>query len=491
MGTTIVIIVISIIVLALFVLAFALLRTASFARPIQSAPEVETLPVDGAAAAGHLADLLRCETISGEPGDPPPHEALQALHACIKELYPRVHTQLSRETVNEYSLLYTWQGENPDLAPVLFAAHQDVVPAVAEKWQKPPFSGAIEDGFVWGRGALDIKNQMMAVLESVEALLAAGYRPQRTVYLAFGHDEEIGGLNGARAIAALLKERGIDLWAVLDEGGTVVQGVLPGVASPVALVGVAEKGYLTIELTVEATPGHSSTPPDHSAIGILAAGIQRLENAPLPSRLDMVRPMFQAIGPAAPFMQQVAFANTWLLGGVVRKTLLSRPTTAATVRTTTAVTMIQAGVKDNVLPSQARAVVNFRLMPGDSIADVCEHARRAINDKRVQLRAIEDHAWEASPVSTTDGLAYDMLEKAILASFGSMPVAPYLVMGATDARYYSTICPNAYRFTPVLLDPVDLARIHGDDERISLEAVERMLIFFQHIIKAWTGAPTE
>ena len=270
----------------------------------------------------------------------------------FKEMYPLLHQTLKCEIVKNRSLLYTWEGTRPELKPILIMAHQDVVPVDPDSlstWTHPPFSGEIADGYIWGRGALDIKSQVVAALETVELFLKEGFHPQRTLYLAFGEDEEVGGL-GAQAIVELLKSRNVRLATVVDEGGLVMKDFFPGVTTPVAMVGVAEKGYLTLKLTAEGTPGHSSTPPTHTAIGILAEAITRIEAAPLPADINVSLPMYRSIGSELPFKFRLVLANLWLLGGLAEAELSKKPTTNAGIRTTTAVTIIQGGIKDNIIP---------------------------------------------------------------------------------------------------------------------------------------------
>ncbi len=478
-------------VVVLFLAAFVLLRTLTFARPQSPVEPVELPQVDPEVIAGHLAETLRCQTVMSENGTPLDPGAFKQLHKTLEKTYPRLHTSLRRHSVGGYSLVYTWVGKDPQLDPALFMAHLDVVPsdpASLQEWQHPPFSGDVAGGYVWGRGALDLKNQLVAIMEAVEALLRQGFQPERTVFLAFGQDEEVSGLQGAKKIASALAEKGVHLEVVLDEGGFVMEGSLPGVSTPAALIGTAEKGYLTLELSVEGAGGHSSAPSQSSSIGILARALARLERKPMPARLHFVRSMFRELGPATSFGLQLALANTWLFGGLVKRRLLSQPQTAATVRTTTAVTMIQGGIKDNVLPRKTRARVNFRLLPGDNIAAVCEHARKALNDPRVKLEALDYSAAEASPVSPSNSGVYQELVRTIRETFGNIPVSPYLVIGQTDARYYASICDHVYRFSPVLAQPEDLSRIHGVNERISVDALATMVQFYIRLIENWAGA---
>jgi carboxypeptidase PM20D1 len=478
----------SYLLLAFLVLAVVVIwRTLNFGKTNPPVEPFKAEPVDVNTVAEHLASAIRCQTVSNE-NHLPAADALRQLHRELERMYPRIHSTLQRQMINEFSLLYHWQGSDPAQKPILFMAHQDVVPvapASLSEWQHPPFDGTIADGFVWGRGALDIKNQLITVMEAVETLLERGFQPRRSIYLAFGHDEEISGHEGAVKITRWLKDNQIELEAVIDEGASVVQGILPGVSSPVALVGFAEKGYLTLELSVDQAPGHSSTPPKQTAIGILSAALTRLETHPLPAHLKYSMPMFEAAGKELPFLYRLGFANQWLLGGVVRRALEAQPATNAALRTTTAITIISGGLKDNILPSRATATVNFRLIPGETIASVIAHVQHVVDDKRVKVQPVHGNGWESSPVSPINSPAYNAIAQITRQVFGNVIVAPFLMLGATDARYYNSICPQVYRFSPVQYKLEDMERVHGINERISLENLERMVQFFTLLIQRW------
>lgn len=484
MPTTILIIAL---VLLLFIAAIVLFRTL---RMMKALPEAEIQPgleVNAATAAERLAHAIRCETVSMSEGSAPNAGEFSRLHRLLEELFPGVHSHLRREPVNEFSLLYTWQGEQPELPAVVLMAHLDVVPAdpsTLEQWQHKPFSGEISEGYIWGRGTMDIKSQAMAILEAVEIQIQQGYQPKRTIYIAFGHDEEIGG-TGQAEIVRRLQERGVKIEAVLDEGGSIVQGSLPGVKGPVALVGVAEKGFLTVELNVSATPGHSSMPPRQTAIGILAAALQRIESNPRPTRLDFIKNLFQAVGGEAPFKLQMVFANLWLFRPLAVKTLAAAPATNAIIRTTTALTIVQGGVKDNVLPANAMARINFRLLPGETVENMLKWVKAVVNDERVTVKPAFGAAWNPSPVSRLDTPPGERLVQTIRRRYGSLPVGPLLVAGATDARQYAPLCEQVYRFTPMQITSEDLKRVHGINERLSVESYGQMIQFFADLIPAW------
>jgi len=395
-----------------------------------------------------------------------------------------VHEHLERETVAEWSLLYTWRGTSPELDPVVLMGHLDVVPvegATREDWTHPPFSGDVADGFVWGRGTMDLKVSVLAALEGVEALLREGHRPARTLLLAFGHDEEVGG-TGARAIVARLVERGVRPALVLDEGLALLEGLVPGLASPVALVGLTEKGNVSLEITAETEGGHSSVPPTRTAAEVVSEAVVRIQARPHPPRLAGVpRAMFEALAPHAPLGWRVLFRNLWLFSGLLGRRLAAREATATLVRTTGAVTWLESGVKENVLPKRARAVVNFRILPGDSVEGVLFRAKRAVGTLPVTLRILED-AREPAPVSRTDSWGFRTLGRVVERVFPEAVLAPGLVVGGTDSRHYAPISDSVYRFLPLRVHPSDLARIHGVDERLSLANYAEILTFYRELI---------
>jgi carboxypeptidase PM20D1 len=362
----------------------------------------------------------------------------------------------------------------------------DVVPAEPEtegKWEHDPFAGDVADGFIWGRGAIDNKSAVLGTLEAVEMLLDEGFRPARTIYLAYGHDEEVGGTHGARQTAAVLKSRGVELETVLDEGGVIGSGILPGIAEPIALVGVAEKGFVTIELSTRVAGGHSSLPPSQSAIGIVSAAVARLEANPMPARLEgATRELFDRIGPHFPLAQRAVLANLWLTRLIVVRRLESSAATNAMVRTTAAATIFQAGTKDNVLPSSARAVVNFRILPGDSVTTVLDHVRRVVDDDRVHIKTVGRFSAEPSAMTRTTSDWFRMLEHAIRSVAPDVIVAPYLVVVVTDARHYADISRNVFRFLPIRFTSRDLERMHGLDERIGIREYEGAIRTYRKLL---------
>jgi carboxypeptidase PM20D1 len=321
-------------------------------------------------------------------------------------------------------------------------------------------------------------------------LLEEGFRPTRSVYLAFGHDEEVGGSHGAQEIAKLLKTRNVQLEMVLDEGGVIGDGILPAVSAPTALVGIAEKGFTNIELSTRSSGGHSSLPPPQSTIGILSAAVTRIEQNQMAARLapgSAPQQLFDHIGSEFPFGQRLAFANLWLTRPIVLRKLEGSPATNAMVRTTAAVTMFHAGTKDNVLPGYARAVINFRILQGHRVRDVTDHVRRVIDDPRIEVRTVGAFSAEPSAVSSTESASLRTLERTIRSVAPDVLVAPYLVVVVTDSRYFSPLSSNVYRFLPLRLTPPDLSRMHGTDERVAVRDYEQAIRMYRQLIVNLAG----
>jgi carboxypeptidase PM20D1 len=451
------------------------------------------LAVDKAAAAQSLAAAVRARTVSGLLDVPASDAAFAALQAHLQQRYPLVHGKLERERVGAHTLLYTWKGSDTAARPIALMAHQDVVPiapGTESQWKHPPWGGAIADGYVWGRGTWDNKGNLIAQLEALELLLAAGVAPKRTVYFIYGHDEEVGGRDGAVRVAALLEQRGVKLEMVLDEGLVVTEGILPGIAAPAALVGVAEKGSVSLRLVAEAAPGHSSMPPGpgQSAIGRLAQALARLDAKPLPGGVvGAARSMFEALAPEMSGFQRVALSNLWLFGPVVEPMLAKGASTNALMRSTTAMTILNAGNKENVLPGRAEAVVNFRILPGDSAQSIAAFVRATIADDRVKVEPLGE-PFEPSRVSSSSATMYRHVEQAVREVYPGSVVAPGLMLAATDGRHFERVADNVYRFTPVRAKPDDLQRFHGTDERLSVDNLAEMIRFYHRLLQLAAGA---
>lgn len=460
-------------------------------RQVAVAPAPAALQLDLEGAARRLAAALRFKTISGAAPPAGTAEEFHRLHAYLEQAFPRAHAVLRREKVNDLSLLYTWPGSDPQAKPILLMAHQDVVPVEAGTWRVDPFGGTVQDGFIWGRGAWDDKSSITAHLEAVEQLLAQGFQPRQTIYLAYGHDEEVGGAGGARQIARLLQARGVRLDFVLDEGLVVTDGIIRGLAKPAALVGIAEKGYLSVVLRTRGQPGHSLMPPlpGQSAVGMLAAGLRRIDDQQLPGGIrGVAREMFETLAPEMQGLHRVALSNLWLFAPLVQRQLEQGSVTNAMTRTTTAMTMLQAGIKDNVMPAAAEATLNFRLYPGDSRSAVMRHVERTVGSDRYEVIALPG-ATEASPVSPTASASYARVSRSVRTAFPDAVVAPGLVMGGTDAKHFVDLSDHIYRFSPVRVRPEDTGRIHGADERLGVANYGEMIAFYYHLMRGAAAQP--
>lgn len=449
-------------------------------------------PADLDAASRRLSAAIRLQTVSAGADAPASDARFLAFHRLLATSFPLTHVALQREVIGAGSLLYTWQGTDPALAPVLLTAHMDTVPVepgTESNWTHPPFSGAIVDGYVWGRGTLDMKHAVMATFEGVEHLLASGFRPRRTILLAFGHDEELGGPHGAAQIADVLAQRHVRAWFSLDEGLAILDGFIPGATRPIAQIGLSEKGFVTLALTATAQGGHASMPPPWTAVGRVARAVARLEQTPMPASLDGPGGAgIRAMAPALPFALRFALANTWLLGPLVERQLAANPAINAVLRTTTAPTVVSGGVKENVLPAHAQALVNFRLAPGDTIAAVTAHAIAAIADPAVSVTQYGSVAGEATAVANVQAPGYRLIAAAVAKVAPEALITPGLVVAGTDSRHYSRVSDAAFRFVPIRIEPADVARIHGTNERISIRNYGELMAFYEELMRSSAGA---
>jgi len=449
-----------------------------------------TYVVDDAAVAGRLAQAVQFATVSQQPPQPTDTVPFEQYIAWLQTAYPAVHAALKREQLGNHALLYTWAGSDPAARPVMLTAHYDVVPVIPgteAQWTHPPFGGEIADGYVWGRGTLDDKGAMITMLEAVTALLHEGFAPKQTVYFAFGSDEEIGGAHGAGAIVAHLKAQKVRLDWSLDEGSFVLDGIVPGVARPLASINVAEKGYLTLELVAHGAGGHSAMPPRETAVGVLAAAIVKLQQAPLPGGMDGVSgQVFGTMARNMPLDKRILFANQWLFGWLLESALSRAPSTNAMLRTTTAPTMLSGSIKENVLPIEATATINFRVHPRDTTDGVIAYVKKTIGDDRIAIRPI-GAVNEASAVAGIDTAGFHAMTNAVRRSYGDAIIIPGLTIAATDSVHYGEISDNAYRFDPMQITSQDLTGFHGTNERLSVDNLVRATRFYIDLLKSTGG----
>ena len=469
----------------LIIIAIIIINTVSY-----SSKQIDVVAVDKIKVSDgviqRLSDVTKFATVSYST-----HVDTAAFieyHTYVDSIFPLVDSLLEKTTIYQFSRIYKWQGRNPNLKPYLLMAHLDVVPVEKEsqaRWTEPPYSGKVKDNFIWGRGTLDDKVSAMGILETAEILLKENYEPQRTIYFAFGHDEEVGGKNGAQAIVEYCLQKKINFEYVLDEGSIILENAIAGLTKPVALIGTAEKGYCTLDLEVNLEHGgHSSMPPQETAIGILSKALATLEDNPFPAVMAQnTKELFDHLGPEMTLPNKAIFANQWLFEGVLKSQLAKAPSSNAITRTTTAPTMIHGGVKDNVLPTNVSATINFRIIPGETSETVITYLEKTINDERVKIsRKGASFSSEPSKVSSSTSFGFNALQKTSREIFPNALVSPSLVIAGTDGRHYEPVSENIFRFMPVQFSTDDLKRIHGIDERISVENYKNMIAFYYQLI---------
>jgi carboxypeptidase PM20D1 len=472
--------------------AVVLYRTFTYRPPAEvdvSAVKVaEPVAVDVGAAAQHLSQAVQIQTVSHQdPAEDQPAE-WERLHALLQSAYPAAHAAMSREIVGKKSLIYTWPGSDASLPPVILMAHQDVVPVTpgTEKdWKHPPFSGAIADGAVWGRGSVDDKGSLITLFEGIEALAKQGFKPRRTVIVVSTEDEEVRG-TGARAVAAALAAKGVKAEFVVDEGLAVITNN-PVTGGRLALIGTAEKGYGTLRVTARAQGGHSSAPPnDGGGVVTLSKAVVAIAAHGFP--MDFRGPgaaMLQTLAPNAPFAVRMAVANPWLFKPMIIKQIAATPAGAALLHTTIAPTMLKGSPKENVLPQDATAWINYRIAPGDTSAAVMAKARGAVEALPVTF-AWEKPPAEASPVSSTTSDGWKTLA-AVAATVTGAPVAPSLVTAGTDSRFLQPVAKDVYRFQPMDFGLTDIGMIHGTNEHLTLKNLKQSVQFYARLVATAAG----
>ncbi len=457
---------------------------------------------------------IRIPTISNEFYEETDFGPFNEFKNYLPQVYPAIYSVMDTLTINNYGLLFRWKGSDPGKNPILFLSHYDVVPVVGhdpsvdispdvvydidknysreaisevqQNWEYPPFSGAIANGRIYGRGTLDMKGMLFSILEAADALIMEGFQPEQDIWFAFGHDEETGGRQGAVKIAGYFKENGIVFDAVYDEGGIIAApgSALESIARPMALIGLGEKGLLTLRLKVYGLGGHSSMPPAKSSLVYAAELIEKLNNNQMQARI---------IPPIASFLNQTAgemgfgsrmvIANQWLMKPILIKSLSKIPASNALVRTTTAISMAKGSDAANVLSSVSEITVNFRILPGDSVEDIVHHVQELCHGYDVQIENIS--AREASGISPENVKAFEIIGSTVKKMYPDALVTSYITIGGTDAYKYQIVSNNIYRFMPVLLNQYEQRTIHNENEHISIQNFGRMIWYFKEIMKTY------
>jgi carboxypeptidase PM20D1 len=476
----------AIITAVMFVLGLCFIRALAVPKAGQAGSLNPDRVAGFAGAEKKLAALVRIPTVSHfDPGQED-NAAFTTLQEEVSRLFPVVMSRLMHVDAGDRALLLEWPGSDASLDPVVLTAHFDVVPpGDLALWEHGPFSGTIQNGYVHGRGCQDIKITLVSVLEAAERLLNEGFVPKRSVYLAFGGDEETGGTRGARSISGILSERGINPEFLLDEGGPVACDVLKFADRPLALVGISEKGYVDIAIEAIGSGGHASMPPPHTASGAVARTVAMSENHPFPGRISYtLARMLEGLCPYVPFLYRVLFKNLFITAPLVKTALAASPTTNALIRTTTAATMLTGSDKENVLPESATAILNVRVLPGSTVAETMAKISSMADSCGASARlAHEGRANDPMPESPVDHFGYQSIEAAVATAFPEAGTIPFMFTAGTDTKHYRNLTPAIYRFTPLFQSPEDIARVHAANERVSVENVHRCCLFYETLLR--------
>ncbi len=469
-------------VLILLFLVVILIRAILFRPSVEEQLPIGEAAVNGQRAIAHLAEMIRCRTVSYYQEELIDNLEFQKFKELLKRLYPRVYSTCSFEYIGRTGILYRLAGES-DLSPSVFMAHYDVVPANEQAWEKPAFDGFIEDEILWGRGTLDTKCTLCGVLESAETLLEQGFKPKNDIYFAFSGDEEISG-ESAPEMVNELERRGIKPALVIDEGGAVVEHVFPGVKQPCALIGIGEKGMLDVEFILEGKGGHASAPPPHSPVGVLAKAVIAVENHPFKYQLTKpAKEMFNTLGRHSSFLYRLVFSNLWCFTPVLD--LLCRKTGGelnALLRTTCAFTMMEGSRAINVIPPMAKIGVNLRLAGTDTVERAIAYLKSVIRNDQIAVNTI--YGMNASLISETKGEGWDKLKRAICQTWPDALVSPYLMIACSDSRHYGRISNSVYRFSAMALTAEERGMIHGNNERIPLDKIITTVQFYVRLMRS-------
>lgn len=465
----------------ILLLAVILIRTAAFKPKAQFEEIDEKIDFDKERSINALQQLVRCKTVSYYDKTLEDEAEFNKFIELLPQLYPEVFNVCEYMTLPDRALLFKWKGKKSD-EPVVLMAHYDVVPVDEKSWQKPPFSAIIEDGVLWGRGSLDTKVTFNGVMFSANTLIAQGFTPENDIYFAFSGGEEVNG-NGAVNIVEYFNKNNIKPQFVLDEGGAVVENVFPGVKSPCAMVGIAEKGMINLTFSVKSNGGHASSPAPHTPIGILSRACCRVENKPF--KMHITKPaadMFDTLGRHSSFVYRMIFANMWLFSGVLN--LICKKSGGemnALVRTTVAFTQSEGSSAPNVIPPEASMTANLRLNPKDTVESAVEYIKKVIDDENITLTIGSN--MQPSPVSRTDCDGWKKVSTAIVSTWNSTIVSPYLMVQCSDSRHYRDLSDKVYRFSAMDLTSEERKTIHGHNEKIRLETANRAVEFYIRLMK--------
>ena len=471
----------ALIALLVVLIAVVVIRALMF-RPY---PEAQITPaqisVDTDKAVADLSAMIRCKTVSDVNRENECEEEFDKFKALLPQIFPNIYASCEFESVGDRGLLYRYRGKS-DKEPTVLMAHYDVVSVNEDEWERPPFLGEVENGVLWGRGAIDTKVTLNGAMQALESLIKEGFVPEHDIYLAFSGDEEING-HGAPMIVDLFEQRGITPGAVIDEGGAVVEGAFPGVKRPAAVIGIAEKGMLNAEFSFTGGGGHASAPKAHTPVGRLSAACVRVESNPFKLRIPKATGMlFDTLARHSTFLYRMIFANLWLFAPVID--LMGRSSGGeinALVRTTCAFTQMEGSKGMNVIPPKAKMVANLRIIPGETTESALEYLKKTVNDPDVEVRMIS--GMNPSVTSEVGTHGWNVLCEAVAESWQGAVVAPYLMFACSDSRHWGRISNRVYRFSAMALTSEERATIHGNNERVKVETVAKTVEFYKRLIQ--------
>lgn len=500
-------------ILALIIIVLVKTFTHPFYRAETSneVSSLNTFPSEN--AIKRFAGGIRIATISNEIYEDTNFKPFDEFKTYLEKAYPYIYNNMDTLTINKYGLVFHWKGKNKELKPILFLSHYDVVPvigydpqtdiatdtlfqpndkpipridSVQAKWDYSPFSGAVANGRIYGRGTIDMKCMLFSLLEAAENLIINGFQPEQDIWFAFGHDEEVGGKQGASQIANYFKDKGIMFDAVYDEGGIIAgsASAIESIKKPMALIGTGEKGFLTLRIKAFGLGGHSSMPPAKSSLVYIAEIIEKINNNQMkPQIISPIASFLNNIGGEMNFTSRMAIANQWLLKPLLFKSLSENPTSNALIRTTTAITMAKGSDAPNVLTSVSEVTINFRILPGETVNDVMEHVNKLCKDYNTEIEIIS--AREPSAVSPENTAAFKTMKKAIKQLYPDAIISAYITVGGTDAYKYQIVSDNIYRFLPIDLNAEEQRTIHNENEHITLDNYGNMIWYFEELMKTF------
>ena len=462
-------------------LAVLILRAVAFKPKAQPETDAEAIEFDKEKAAEALRELVKCRTVSYRDASLEDDAEFEKLISLLPALYPNVNRVCEFNRLPDRGLLFRWKGKS-DSAPAVMMAHYDVVPVNEDLWDVPAFEAIVKDGCIWGRGTLDTKVTFSSILFAADHLISEGFTPENDIYFAFSGGEEVNGM-GAVRIVDWFEEKGIEPAFVIDEGGAVVENVFPGVKAPCGLIGIAEKGMMDVKYTVKSQGGHASAPKPGAPIDRLASACRRMLDNPF--KLKLTAPaaeMFDTLGRYSSFVYRIIFSNIKLFLPVLDAICKSGGGEMnALMRTTVAFTQAQGSSATNVIPPEASLVSNIRLNPADDMDSALEYIKKTVADECVEVTCM--HGMNPSRISRTDCEGWDKVASAVASTWKGCIVAPYLMVQCSDSRHWGRISDRVYRFSAMDLTSEERATIHGNNEKIRLDALARSNEFYIRLMK--------